>query len=65
MYQLMVEYTDEFGDSYMVRSGRLGLKLKILKRRLSKFNKGWIVDMNSKAVVYSRGFSKQAMRMVG
>jgi len=61
VYQIMVEYVDEYGDSYMVRSGRLSAKLDMLKDNLAKYNKGWILNMNTKQVDVARGFSKRAM----
>jgi len=64
MYQIMVEHKDEYGNSYMVRSGRISTKLKLLKRRLAKHSKGWIMNMNSKKIEAARGFSRQAMSTI-
>ena len=64
MYQIMIEHVDEYGSSYMIRSGRLSTKLKQLKNRLAKHRKGWVMDMNSKQIVAVRGFSKQAMSFI-
>jgi len=64
MYQIMVEHKDEYGNSYMVRSGRISTKLKLLKKRLKNHSKGWVMDMNSKQIVVARGFSRQAMSAI-
>jgi len=64
VYQIMIEHKDEYGDSYMVRSGRISAKLKMLRNRLAKHSKGWILNMNTKQVVVARGFSKQAMKAI-
>jgi len=68
VYQLMVEYNGGNGDRYMVSSGRLSTKLKMLKNRLAKHHRGWIVKLGvggkGKIVVVARGFSRNAMKAI-